>query len=477
MLQAVLDHIDAQLEASIARLCDLIRIPSISTDPAHAPDCARAANWLAAELETLGFTATAHPTPGHPMVLAHAPTPGAPHVLFYGHYDVQPVDPLTLWTTPPFEPTRVPAPNGDTWLVARGASDDKGQLMTFVEACRAWREVTGALPLAVTVLFEGEEESGSRSLKPFLAAHGDELRADVALVCDTDMWDDATPAITMMLRGLVGEEVTITAADRDLHSGMYGSAARNPIHVLAGVVAALHDATGAVALPGFYDGVRELPAEIAAHWASLPFDHKGFLANIGLDIPAGEAGRSVMEMIWSRPTAEVNGIWGGYTEPGFKTVIPSQASAKISFRLVEGQDPDRVREAFRAFVRARIPADCRASFAPHGASPAIALPNDGAFLARARRALTEEWGRETALAGTGGSIPIVGDFKRALGMDTLMIGFARFDNRVHSPNEKYDLSSFHHGMRSWARILHAFAELPLPSGQRAGLGDATPSRA
>jgi acetylornithine deacetylase/succinyl-diaminopimelate desuccinylase-like protein len=330
--------------------------------------------------------------------------------------------------------------------------------MTFVEACRAFRAVTGALPVPVTVLFEGEEESGSRSLKPFLDAHADALRADVALVCDTDMWDDQTPAITLMLRGLVGEEVTIVAADRDLHSGMYGSAARNPIHVLTRILGALHDDDGRVMLEGFYDGVAELSPEIRANWESLPFDHQGFLTNVGLSLPAGEAGRSVMEMIWARPTAEVNGITGGYTGEGFKTVIPSRASAKVSFRLVEGQDPEQVRAAFRAFVTARLPADCRADFSKHGGSPAIALPTDGDLLARARQALTEEWGRETALAGTGGSIPIVGDFKRTLGMNTLMIGFARFDNRVHSPNEKYDLSSFHHGIRSWARILHAFAE-------------------
>jgi acetylornithine deacetylase/succinyl-diaminopimelate desuccinylase-like protein len=330
-------------------------------------------------------------------------------------------------------------------------------LMTFIEACRAWRAVSGELPIRVSILLEGEEESGSPSLKPFLEAFRDELAADVALVCDTDMWDNDTPAVTTMLRGLVGEEVEITCASRDLHSGMFGSAARNPIHVLTEILAALRDAEGRITLAGFYDGVQELPAAVKEQWSRLPFDEAGFLGQVGLSIPAGEKGRSVLEQIWGRPTCEINGIVGGYTGEGFKTVIPSKASAKVSFRLVTGQDPAKVREAFRAHVRAGIPADCTVTFKEHGGSPALSLPLDGPWLKPTLDALTQEWGREAALAGTGGSIPIVGDFKRLLNMDALMVGFARFDNRVHSPNEKYDLSSFHHGIRSWARILAAFA--------------------
>ena len=232
-LPAVLDRIDADLEKSLERLFAFIRIPSISTDPTYKEECRRAAEWLAAELRDLGFDASARITGGHPMVVGHH-VHGAegPHALFYGHYDVQPVDPIELWDTPPFEPTLVAAPNGDTWIVARGASDDKGALMTFIEACRAWKAVSGDLPIRVSILLEGEEESGSPSLKPFLEANHKELSADVALVCDTDMWDNDTPAVTTMLRGLVGEEVEITCADRDLHSGMFGSAARNPIHLL-----------------------------------------------------------------------------------------------------------------------------------------------------------------------------------------------------------------------------------------------------
>ncbi|MBB4039685.1 acetylornithine deacetylase/succinyl-diaminopimelate desuccinylase-like protein [Microvirga flocculans] len=457
-LPAVLDRIDADLDKSLERLFAFIRIPSISTDPAYKDDCRKAAEWMAAELRELGFDAQARSTTGHPMVVGHhAKAVQGPHVLFYGHYDVQPVDPLELWKTPPFEPTLVAAPNGDTWIVARGASDDKGALMTFIEACRAWKAVTGELPLRVSILLEGEEESGSPSLKPFLEANRDELSLDLALVCDTDMWDNDTPAVTTMLRGLVGEEVEITCADRDLHSGMFGSAARNPIHLLTEALASLRDSQGRITLPGFYDGVQELPAAVKDQWNRLPFDEAGFLGQVGLSIPAGEKGRSVLEQIWARPTCEVNGIVGGYTGEGFKTVIPSKASAKVSFRLVAGQDPAKIREAFRAHIRERIPADCSVTFKEHGGSPALSLPLDGPFLKPTLDALTEEWGCEAALAGTGGSIPIVGDFKRLLGMDSLMVGFARFDNRVHSPNEKYDLSSFHHGIRSWARILAALA--------------------
>jgi acetylornithine deacetylase/succinyl-diaminopimelate desuccinylase-like protein len=459
ILDQVLQRIDDDLPASLDRLFALLRIESISTDPAYRDRCAAAADWLAGELTGLGFAAAARSTPGHPMVVAHDKSWGeGPHVLFYGHYDVQPVDPLSEWHTPPFEPQIETAADGSKRIRGRGTADDKGQLMTFVEACRAWKAVNGALPVKVSILFEGEEESGSPSLEPFLKANADELKCDVALVCDTGMWSRERPAITTMLRGLVGEEITIKAADRDLHSGGYGSAARNPIHVLADIIAALHDADGAVAIPGFYDGVGEIPAEVKKIWDSLDFDGAEFLGDIGLSIPAGEKGRSVLEMIWSRPTLEVNGITGGYSGDGFKTVIASKASAKISFRLVGDQQPDRLRELFRDFVRARVPADCTVDFKTHGGSPALRLPFDGVYLQKARAALAAEWGQDPAIVGAGGSIPVVGSFKRLLGMDSLMIGYGLDDDRIHSPNEKYELSSFHGGIRSWARVLAALAE-------------------
>ncbi len=454
----VLATLDANLDASLGRLFDLVRIPSISTDPAYAADCRRAAEWLVRELAAIGFDASVRDTPGHPMVVAHhdGATAGAPHVLFYGHYDVQPVDPLNLWTEPPFEPGIKETPAGKL-ITGRGTSDDKGQLMTFVEACRAFKQVHGALPCRVTILFEGEEESGSPSLIPFLEANAAELKAGCALVCDTNMWDQQTPAISAGLRGLVGEEIVVRAANRDLHSGYFGGAAANPIHILSRILADLHDGDGRVTVPGFYNGVEETPAEILKIWDALGQTTEKFLGPIGLSIPSGEKGRSVMELTWARPTAEVNGISGGYTGDGFKTVIAAEARAKVSFRLVGKQDPAAIRAAFRDFVKARIPADCSVEFHRHGGPPAIQLPYDSPLLQTAKAALSQEWPNPAVVVGMGGSIPVVGDFQRLLGMDSLLVGFGLASNQIHSPNENYTLTSFARGQRSWARILSALA--------------------
>lgn len=459
-ISAVLDCADKALPQSLDRLFDLVRIKSISTDPAYKADCRKASEWLVRELTALGFEASVRDTPGHPMVVAHhaAGSPEAPHALFYGHYDVQPVDPLDLWENDPFEPAIKEIEAGRKVITGRGTSDDKGQLLTFVEACRAYKEINGTLPVRITILFEGEEESGSPSLKPFLAANAEELKADFALVCDTSMWDGETPAIAAALRGLVGEEIVISAADRDLHSGLFGGAAANPIHILVDVLAGLHDETGRVTLPGFYDGVEETPANIKASWETLGRTAENFLGQVGLSVPAGEKGRSVLELTWARPTAEINGITGGYTGEGFKTVIAAKASAKVSFRLVGEQDPAKIRESFRAYVRSRIPADCAVEFHEHGGSPAIQLSYDSPVLTKAKNALSDEWPKPAVVIGMGGSIPIVGDFQKMLGMDSLLVGYGLTDDRIHSPNEKYDLKSFHKGIRSWIRILDALAK-------------------
>ncbi len=460
---SALDHVDSQLEASLERLFALLRIPSVSTQPEHAPDCRHAAEWLCRDLLSMGFEASVRDTPGLPIVVAHDPGPSSagtagPHVLFYGHYDVQPVDPVALWTSPPFEP--VLAGNaGARCITARGASDDKGQVMTFLEALRAIRAADGRYPMRITILLEGEEESGGPSLRPFLEAHAAELKADIALICDTDMLEDGVPAVTTMLRGLVGEEITITCADRDLHSGLYGNAARNPLHLLVEILAALRDKDGRVTLPGFYDGVTDLPEAVREDWRRLVGSDAALLGPVGLQVPAGETGYSALEQTWARPTCEINGITGGYGGNGFKTVLPGQASAKVSFRTVGGQDPEAIRDAFRAHVQARIPADCSVSFHSHGASRASAVPIDGPYLKAALQALGEEWGRPASVIGSGGSIPVVRDLQEALGMDSLLIGFAKADNRIHSPNEKYDLESFHRGTRSWVRVLYRLAEI------------------
>src|SRR5487761_556474 len=472
-LPAVLDRVDRDLDVSLERLFALLRIQSISTDPAYAAQCRTAAEHVAADLRSLGFETSVRPTVGHPVVVGksgNGHTRGQaggqagghagkrpPRVLFYGHYDVQPVDPLDLWRTPPFEPHVETLSDGRKIIVARGACDDKGQAMTFIEACRAFKAVTGSIPLDITMLIEGEEECGSKHLFRFVRDNAAELKRDLALVCDTGMWDADTPSITTSLRGLVYEEVRLTCADRDLHSGLFGGAARNPIHVLADVLSAMHKADGSVAIPGFYAGVAELPADIKADLQGLGLTPEKFLAPIGLKTPAGEQGRMLIEMVSTRPTAEVNGIIGGYTGEGAKTVIPGTAMAKVSFRLVGDQDPEKIRQSFRDFVRARLPDDCKVEFGNFTSAPAFSVGFDNPALLKAREALAAEWGKKAVTVGAGGSIPIVGDFKTVLGMDTLMVGFALDDDRVHSPTEKFDLKCFHKGIRSWARILAALA--------------------
>lgn len=452
-LSAVLARIDDDFPAALDRLMAFLRIPSISTDPAFSEDCSRAADWLVHDLESLGIRAEARATAGHPMVVGHVDGPG-PHLLFYGHYDVQPVDPLDLWNRDPFDPAIEETPKGKV-MRGRGSSDDKGQLMTFLEACRAWKAVNGTLPCRITFLFEGEEESGSPSLVPFLKANAAELKADVALICDTGLFESVVPSITTMLRGLLAEEVTITGPDRDLHSGMYGGIAMNPIRVLSRIISSLHDATGRITLPGFYDDVAELPDDIRAQWQRLAFDHAAYLGDVGLSQPAGEQDRTPLEMIWSRPTCDVNGIWGGYTGDGFKTVLPSKASAKISFRLVADQDPDKIHKSFVDHVNAMLPPDFTATFPLGKGSPASRMSVDDPAFEKARAALSDEWPREAAYVGCGGSIPIAGHFQDLIGMDSMLIGFGRDDDQIHSPNEKYDLECFHKGTRSWARILAA----------------------
>jgi acetylornithine deacetylase/succinyl-diaminopimelate desuccinylase-like protein len=452
-------HLDRAFPASIERLNDFLRIPSVGTDPAYRADTLRCAEWLAAQLRGIGFDAASRPTEGMPMVVGHWPgPPGSPHILYYGHYDVQPADPFELWDSPPFDPAIVDGRNGPR-VVARGAVDDKGQVMTFVEAFRAWKEVYGGPPVGVSVLIEGEEEAASTSFVPFLEAHRDELKADVCVVSDTGMLGVDSPAITYMLRGIVYLEVKLAGPSRDLHSGMYGGAVPNPINLLTRILGQLHDDRGRVQIPGFYDDVIEVAEAELEAWRGSGFDDRAFLGEIGLTQSMGEAGRSVLERIWARPTCDINGIWGGYTGEGSKTVIPSHASAKLSCRLVPDQDPDRIAAAIERFFRERLPADCRLDLTDHGRGRPVRVATDSPWLRAARAGILDVFGKQPTLIGCGGSIPITAPLREILALDVLFVGFGLDDDRVHSPNEKFDLVCYDRGIRTHAAMLARFAEL------------------
>ncbi len=456
----VLSTLDDNLDASLNRLFELLRIPSISTDPAYAKDCRRAAEWLVKDLEAIGFTASIRDTTGHPMVVAHHPGPDAkaPHALFYGHYDVQPVDPIDLWDNDPFDPKIKEPGKGRRIITGRGSADDKGQLMTFVEACRAYKQANGSLPCEITILFEGEEESGSPSLKPFLEANAKELKADFALVCDTGMWDATTPAISTGLRGLVGEEITIKAADRDLHSGLYGGAAANPITILTKVLADMHDADGRVTIPGFYDGVDETPPEIlkcgkvlAGRAGKLPLRYRPFdpVRRKGPLGPRTDLGPPDRRDQRHHRRLFRQGLQDGYRRASLgQSLVPPRASAgsgKNPRRLPRFRQGAHSRRLLGGVPRARL-------LAGHPALLRFAAAH------HRKAALDQEWPNKAVMIAMGGSIPIVGDFQSFLGMESLLVGFGLPDDRIHSPNEKYELSSFHKGQRSWARILGALAE-------------------
>lgn len=457
--ETVLARVEAGAADAERRWLDWLRIPSVSAQPAHAPDIRAAAEWAAAQLREIGFEAAVRETEGHPCVVGHHPGPkapkaGLPRLLYYGHYDVQPAEPLELWTHPPFEPTIVAGPHGPR-VYARGAVDDKGQCAMWLAAFRAWHEETGSLPCPVTVLLEGEEEISSASLKPFVAAHREELAADALIVSDTNMWDIDTPAITASLRGIVYMQVTLRAASRDLHSGSYGGSALNPINALTAALGGLKDAAGHIQISGFYDGISEVPADKAAQWQALGFDESAFLGAIGLSVPAGEAGRPALERLWARPTADINGIWGGYQGPGSKTVIAAEAGAKVSFRLVPGQVPEKIIAGFKAFMAARVPADAKLSFETFGTGSGLEVSTESPLVQAACAALAAEYGKAPVMMGAGGSIPVVENLIDELGVTPLLIGFGLSDDQVHSPDEKFEVRCFHQGSRSHARLLGA----------------------
>lgn len=438
----------------LAELKEFIRIPSISTLPEHRPDIDRAASFVAQGLRTAGMeNVEVIATEKHPLVYAdwmHAP--GKPTVLCYGHYDVQPADPLELWVTPPFEPTER---NGN--LYARGAVDDKGQMYMHIKAIEALRAVNGTLPVNVKFLVEGEEEVGGESIASYVAQNPEKLRADVALVSDTAMYAEGMPTLCIGLRGLIYMEVEASGPARDLHSGLYGGAAPNAVYGLIQLLAKAKDADGTIQIPGIYDQVAEPAAAELESWSRLPFDEKEFLAKeVGSSRLTGEPGRSVLERVWSRPTFEVHGIAGGFTGAGAKTVIPAKATAKVSIRLVPWQDPEQVISSFRAWVKANLPQGIAAEVKVLSASPGLVVNPQHPAIDVAARAFGEVFGKSTVFIRSGGSIPIVGDFATHLGIPTILMGFGLPDDGLHSPNEKYKVENYYLGIMTIAHFLEQY---------------------
>jgi acetylornithine deacetylase/succinyl-diaminopimelate desuccinylase-like protein len=458
MLAPVLQTIDSRREQCLAALKDFLRIPSISAAAGNQLEMQRCAQWVADQLTFAGLEPKIVPTgggKGRPMVVAkNNHVPGRRTVLLYGHYDVQPPEPLELWTTPPFEPT---VRNGA--LYARGAADDKGQVMSHLEAIMAWQAHSG-LPINLTLLIEGEEEIGSSNLEQFMHDHRDYLRADVAVVSDTNQYARGIPAITYGLRGLVYMEVAITAASHDLHSGLYGGAVPNAANVLCQLLATLHDRDGRVNIRGFYDKVEPVGDEERAIWARLPQDERKFAADLKLPSLGGEAGYSVLERQWARPTCDINGLNSGYQGPGAKTVIPARASAKVSMRLVPNQDPIVIRDAFTEAMKQRCPKHVKIDVTCDSTTPPVLVPMHSRALELAAEAIEKGFGIRPTLIRGGGSIPVVQAIKTVLGIDTLLVGFGLPDDAPHSPNEKFDLDALYYGARTSAALYERLAELP-----------------
>jgi acetylornithine deacetylase/succinyl-diaminopimelate desuccinylase-like protein len=450
--------LDAFFAANAPRIRDelfaFLRIPSVSARSEHATDTARAAGWVADSLRTVGLEATVHPTAGHPIVVGEwRGAPGAPTVLVYGHYDVQPPEPLELWQSPPFEPTI-----RDGKIFARGSVDDKGQLLLHVKALEAHLTVRGSLPINILFLAEGEEEIGSPNLTPFVEEHAALLKADAVVISDSSMFAPGLPSILSSLRGLAYFQIDVQGPTTDLHSGSYGGAVINPATALARIIATFHDESWRVAIRGFYDRVREWTPADRAQVRALPFDEEGFRRETGASALRGEAGYSTLERIWARPTCEVNGLLSGYTGEGAKTVLPSRAMAKVSCRLVPDQDPAEIERLIRAHVERVAPSEVTVTVTHlHGGKPWRASL-DGPLYDAAHRALAAAFGREPVIVGEGGSIPVVGDFDGILGTPVLLMGFGLPGENAHAPNEWMSEENFERGMRAVAVLWEEVAK-------------------
>jgi len=463
MLNTVLATIDQRQHQSLSSLKEFLAIPSVSTQPEHQPDMQRCATWLADQLRFAHFEVAILPTGGHPCVIAkNKHVSGRPTVLLYGHYDVQPPEPLDLWKSPAFEPTVRKTSAGTDAIYARGAADDKGQVWCHVEALTAW-QAHGGVPVNVTLLIEGEEEIGSAHLRPFMEANKDALKADIAIVSDTSQFARGKPALTTGLRGLLYTEIFLTGPSHDLHSGVFGGSVPNPANVLCKLLASLHDENHRVTIPGFYDDVAELSPQEKQAWAELPFDEAGYMRELGLSELSGEAGFTTLERRWSRPTLDINGITTGYQGPGAKTVIPSQSSAKVSMRLVPNQNPEKIFAAYKKFLEEKCPRNVQIKVTQHSYTPAVLVPADTPATKLAMEALEAGFGVKPTLMREGGSIPVVSMIKKILGIDTLLVGLGLPDDALHSPNEKFDLDCLYGGTRAAAALYEKLAKMPTRS--------------
>ncbi|MGO9114633.1 MAG: dipeptidase [Thermoguttaceae bacterium] len=442
--QYLTDHA-AQFEAD---LCDFLRIPSVSADPAHKNDIENAATWVDAKFRQMGLSSEIIPTNGHPLIYARSPeVPGAATVLVYGHYDVQPADPLELWISPPFEPTR----RGGN-LFARGATDDKGQVLTHINSARAWLDVHGRLPVRLKFLIEGEEEVGSRALEAFVAANASRLACDCVVVSDGCKFSRDIPAITYGLRGIAYYEIHVTGPNRDLHSGSFGGSVTNPATTVARILSAMVDRRGKIQIPGFYDDVVPLTERERQQFASLPFDEAAYFAEIGVEGAFGEEGYSALERRWARPTYDVCGIWGGYQGEGGKTILPAKARAKFSFRLVPNQSPEKITAALRRWLPEITPPGVKVELLDLHGAPGLMVPLESRYVAAAARAIEQGFGRAPVYSREGGSIPIVAKFHEALHADVLLLGWGQDDDNTHSPNEKFCLADYHRGIKASVRL-------------------------
>lgn len=458
-MSTVDEYLEANSERFEDELCQLLAIPSVSTDSQWNDDVRRAAEWMHSTFQKIGFTSEIHDTPGHPVVYAESPpVPDAPIALVYGHYDVQPPDPLDEWITPPFEPTRR---EGNVY--ARGATDDKGQMLTHVKSAEAWVSSGEPLPLQVKYLIEGEEEIGSPSLDDFIEQHADRLACDVVVISDTCQFAPGRPAITYGLRGIVYYELRLSGPKQDLHSGTFGGAVVNPANTIARILAALVDDNGRVQIPGFYDDVQTLSENEREQISSLPFDENRFMEGIGVTALGGESGYTTLERRWTRPTYDVNGIWGGYQAEGAKTVLPARAGAKFSFRLVPDQDPKKISDALKARIEELCPAGIEWELSETHGAPGVVVPLDSPYMTAAVHAIEHGFGNSPVFIREGGSIPVVSTFHDRLGVDTLLLGWGRDDDNTHSPNEKFNLADFHRGIRASARLWQELARIPAAS--------------